>query len=295
MVCADRAREAGLPGRFVAWLSATTVDAEQRLAGARGWYRTDGEPLVDTLADLSDGRMLLPLRIDERGRDIGPAGGLVTTGTYGGRVNSTCGDYTNPADVANVGALAYAGSSWTNVNSQPCSEPTRLYCFQIDHAVAAAVTPVSGRLAFISTATFTPSSGRNVADSICIDEAQAAGLPGTYLALLPTTQPAAARFDASGPPWVRLDGVSLGTTTELLSGMSPAALNVTTSGAYVTEYAVTGGGVPFAIPDAGRTCDAWTNPAGGSELGAAMASDNDAFSQTTAVCTQAERVYCLQQ
>src|SRR5690606_988458 len=38
-ICADRAAAAGLPGTYVAWLSTRTVDARDRLAGARGWVR----------------------------------------------------------------------------------------------------------------------------------------------------------------------------------------------------------------------------------------------------------------
>lgn len=294
-VCMDRAREAGLPGRFVAWLSTSTVDARDRLSAARGWYRLDHQPLVDTADDLAQGRMILPLRIDERGNDIGADPGRVVTGSFAGVANSTCSDYTSSTEVANVGVPTYAGGWSMNVNGAPCGEPSRLYCFQVDLVVPVAVTPSNGRTAFVSSATFAPTTGRGAADAICAAEAQANNLPGTYLALLPETENAAARFDLTGPPWVRVDGMSLGTVGELMGGTARVSLNVTAAGEFVDDYVIAGGVVPGGDAADARTCDLWTNPGGVSELGAAAATGLPAFMQTTEVCTRAEPVYCLQE
>jgi hypothetical protein len=46
-ICAARATEANLPGTYVAWLSTSTRQARDRLAGARGWVRVDGRPVAD--------------------------------------------------------------------------------------------------------------------------------------------------------------------------------------------------------------------------------------------------------
>jgi len=50
-ICNQHAGDAGLPGTYVAWLSTTTVDARDRLAGARGFVRPDGLPFADTVDD----------------------------------------------------------------------------------------------------------------------------------------------------------------------------------------------------------------------------------------------------
>jgi hypothetical protein len=148
-VCNARASEAGLAGTFVAWMSTSTVNASDRLAGARGWYRVDGAPVVDTVTDLVSDKMVMPIRLDERGVDHGAESTLVTTGTYAGMVNTTCSDYTDPSDDANGGQARYAGGNWTNVRPVPCTDLTRLYCFQLDHDLPLAFTRSVGRLAFV--------------------------------------------------------------------------------------------------------------------------------------------------
>jgi hypothetical protein len=294
-VCTDRAREAGLPGNFVAYLSTSTVNAKDRLAGARGWYRVDGTPLFDTVEDLLAKEMILPPRLDEYGTDLVAAIEYVTTGTYEGTVNTTCGDYTDPAGFANGGIAAFTAGSFSNQKPIACNELTRLYCFQTDHAVPLAFTPAVGRGAFLSTASFTPSSGIAAADAICAGEAQAASLRGTFLAVLPTTLPAAQRFNAAGAPWVRTDGILLArTAADFFAGVQLAPLNVTAAGAYDDTYVVTGGYLPAQSADPSRNCDVWTNAAGGNALGYSPASNDDAFTQTTADCVNPHRVYCLE-
>jgi hypothetical protein len=166
-ICADRAREADLPGTFVAYLSTSTVNANDRLAGARGWYRVDGAPVVDTVADIDNDAMILPPRLDEHGNDLVSASQYVTTGTFNGTVNASCSDYTDPTGVANVGVASFTANSFSNQNFALCSEPTRLYCFQTDYSIPIAFTRAEGRAAFLSAASFTPSSGIAAADSIC--------------------------------------------------------------------------------------------------------------------------------
>jgi hypothetical protein len=294
-ICADRARDAGLPGTFVAYLSTSTVNANDRLTGARGWYRVDGAPVVDTVADIANNAMILPPRLDEHGNDLVSTSGYVTTGTFNGTVNASCSDYTDPNGIANVGVASFTANSFSNQNFVPCSEPTRLYCFQTDYSIPITFTPAEGRAAFLSAAPFTPSSGIATADAICSSEALAAGLTGTFLALLPTSMPAANRFDTTGAMWVRRDGIALArTAAELMSGVLIAPLNVTAAGVYDDHLVITGGYAPTAPVDPLRTCDGWTNAAGGNALGYAVASNASAFTHTTADCMVAQRVYCLE-
>src|SRR5436190_591044 len=50
--CNAAATAAGLPGTYRAWLSTSSVDAIDRIAGARGWIRPDGVPFADAPAHL---------------------------------------------------------------------------------------------------------------------------------------------------------------------------------------------------------------------------------------------------
>jgi hypothetical protein len=294
-VCTARASEAGLTGTFVAYISTSTVDATDRLAGARGWYRVDGTPLFDTVEDLLGHRMLLAPRIDEHGNDLVAMTDYVTTGTYEGAALATCSDYTDPADSATSGIASFTAGSFSNQKPVTCSELTRLYCFQTDFALPLAFTPAVGRLAFLSAAAFTPSAGLPAADAICTSEAQAAGLTGMFRALLPDTAPAAQRFDISRPTWIRRDGIALAhTAADFMAGALLAPLNVTAAGAYDDQLVMTGGYAPTAPVDPTRTCDAWTNAAGGNALGYAVASNVNAFTTTTADCVAPQRIYCLE-
>lgn len=95
-ICMQRASAAGLAGTYRAWLSSSTVNARERLSGARGWYRPDGKPVADRVEDLLAGRMFYPIRVDENGDDIGIVGPEVATGTVsnGGRSFNRCNDCT---------------------------------------------------------------------------------------------------------------------------------------------------------------------------------------------------------
>src|SRR5258708_7627480 len=90
--CAARAPGGGLAGTFVAWLSTSAEVAFMRVAGARGWVRTDGRIVADTVDDLIYGNMVYPIRLDEHGRDIGTSTPPAATGTYVDQMNTNCND-----------------------------------------------------------------------------------------------------------------------------------------------------------------------------------------------------------
>src|SRR5262249_35135319 len=116
-----------------------------------------------------------------------------------------------------------------------------------------------------------------------------AGLPGSFLALLATdTALASVRFDASGPPWQRLDGVSLGQPADVLAGHLDAPLNVAADGrSYLLTDVWTGLGTP--------TCSSWTssNPQDTGVTGRASTSDHGAFAYYAGTCNNPSHLYCL--
>ncbi len=301
-ICMARASEAGLAGMFMAWLSTTAIDAQDRFPGARGWYRVDGQPLADTVGDLVANLIFNPIRLDERGRDLGEDFTYyAATGTYNGVKNTNCNDFTDTGDIVMSGYPQYAGGRWANSDSPSCAQPAHLYCFQIDHARPLTFTPqTGGRRAFLSSPAFTPSTGLAAADAVCMADAAAAtpALTGTFKALLQAAQPAAARFDAFGAPWVRVDGIGLAPTADaFLRGASIAPLNVTASGTFADGNVLTGfaTGNAYDPPDASRTCDAWMNASGTSEFGYGGATGARAFAFTTTDCSGPVSVYCLEE
>jgi hypothetical protein len=197
------------------------MNAISRLAGASGWVRTDGKPVVNSLTDLAQGRLLYPPRFDELGNDLG-ADPVVMTGTAadGTVLNvqgfSTCSDFTAAVDTGGFLSAGYASASSTmfaTAGPMPCSSEARLYCFGVDRQAQVAVIPVVGRYAFVTRSPWTPGGGIAKADALCQQEASAAALPGTYQALLaPTGASASSRFDTSGLPWVRVDGILIAPT-----------------------------------------------------------------------------------
>ena len=120
-------------------------------------------------------------------------------------------------------------------------------------------------------------------------------MPGTFLALLPSsTATAASRFDLTGPAWVRLDGIALADSPlAFMAGDLAAPPNVTSLGTYVATQVMTGG-VPANLADGGATCLDWTSlAASGPNLGRSSHASTEAFATQAGSCLGAP-IYCLE-
>ena len=284
-VCAEAAAAGGLPGRYRAWLSTTQVDARDRLQGARGWIRPDGQPFADTIDDLTAGRIFNPPFVTELGlrKPFTPPKYLVGTGTNElvltgttelGRLarGMNCDDWSMQGS-GRGGATEGTTVTWTyHPVEAGCFGSTHLYCFGVDKAEPLPpVVPAEGKRAFLSHGSFTPGlggllgGGLPAADGLCADEAAAAGLSGRFVAALATsTSSVAARFAAPvGTVWVRLDGIPLNAPgTDLFAGNGIAPLNVTSQKAYADDQRVwLGSKGPRDLPMAAMTCDDWRTTA----------------------------------
>ena len=228
--CANVAAIAGRSGTWKAWLSTSTVNAKDRLGSARGFIRPDGQPFADQVSDIAAGKILNPLILDENGNNVDDPEGfdvvLTGTSTNGTSTGDTCADWTSDSSPtgAATGQLSGGPTVWTDFEAAPCGEPEPLYCFDTSHVSPLTVTPVSGRIAFVSKGTFVFSpSGLSGADALCMNEASAAGLKNAskFLALLSTsTASAASRFDlsATSAPYVRPDGIKIADATTIAAG-----------------------------------------------------------------------------
>lgn len=280
-VCAARATAAGLAGTYRAWMSSVGENARDRLGSARGWLRTDGQPFADTVASIAAGQVIFPPRFDERGVDVGHAYTQTATGIDGAYSARGCED---------GGLTAAAGTRWV---SGIVVSDGRLYCFGVDHATPVVAPRVTGRIAFASTQSFTPSSGIPAADAICAAEASAAGQPGTYRAFLPTTTvTAASRFDPTGAVWVRPDGLPIVRQASDIVDWNLIAPIMLHADGSPTQLRVWTGNSPTA-PTPASTCANWTSMAGLGNATEASMSTPFGFAVAPA-CTLALPVFCLQ-
>jgi hypothetical protein len=306
-ICNALAKDAGLGAGFVAWLSTASVNASSRLGAARGWVRTDGKPFADTVADLTAGKTLYPLTRDELGAETPNA--MVWTGTGGNGTATTdrCSDWTDDGSAVGATQLGRYGTTrggksvWTNDSTARCDTELPLYCFQTSRSSVVVVPPPTGRVAFLSESDFDPSTGLAAADAMCAAEGAAAGLGGTFKALLATsTVSPASRFDTSGPAWFRPDGVQLTAVAAFLSIdklSAPIALHAdgSVSAGDVTALAFTGSTSAAKVGSA--TCSDWSSSASSAQATVGYASLFDAtyISGQLEPCSVPAGVYCFEE
>jgi hypothetical protein len=299
-ICMQRAAAAGLPGTFRVFASITSLGAHERLAGARGWVRTDGAPLVDLIDDFNGGKVFYPLALDEFGAQA--PGAFAATGSYStGEVaaGNNCADFADGTSASStiVGDPGATLTDSINGGTAACNLDLRLYCFQIDKSAALAFGKQTGRLAFVTTQPYiVDAGGMATADNLCNSEAALAGFPQDFKAVLATsTAGALSRFDLTGAKWVRPDGVPIATSP--LGVASPglvAPINQTVTGTYVGGSVTTGVETTITQPST-MTCSDWIQPGGITYIGyadytyAAFAGGGTKLGCTT------QPVYCLEQ
>jgi hypothetical protein len=277
--CQMLANNAGLPtGTYKAWLSSSRVDAVTRLGSARAFVRVDGAPIADQLSDLTSGKILNPIDLDESGNDISEAenSDVWTGSTNVGTLSpyGSCNDWTSISGMVfgESGHFDGGPAQWSDNNEAfDCGDngQLHLYCFDTSHAEQLTYTPVSGRVAFVSKTDFDPSTGIAMADKICQTEASGAGLANadTFMALLSTsTASAASRFDMTigSKPFVRPDGIKIADAPSLAMGAISSGIWQYADGTYSTvvdQDASTGSTAPNLTGNLTDTCDDWSSEA----------------------------------
>lgn len=140
--CQARAAAAGLPGRYMAWLSDTSASPATRFARATVSYTLPGgETVATSWNDLTSGDALgHEINQDENGEEItgsSLAAFMVWTNTLqngsagGSDPNGHCSRWTT-ADAAPTGNVGDARNdlTWTTNGFLQCVAEARLYCFQ---------------------------------------------------------------------------------------------------------------------------------------------------------------------
>jgi hypothetical protein len=318
--CTAAAAAANLPGTYRAWLSTPAEDARDRFGAARGWLRLDGLPFADRMADLTGGRALAPVAFlgDGTRQWVEYWTGTAGDGTLGGESRAfgpggtplelgSCEGWSSTEGAATVGSSTHAGAGFTDASAPLCDQSRRLLCLGSIQTEPLDEPAAEGRLAFVSAGRFDPSSGLAGADSICATEAASASLAGSFKALLATsTASALSRFDLSGDPWVRVDGMPWVRQPGDLADESaiPTALNVQADGTYVSSRAqddrfVITGGRANQTPDADRLCNDWTLGELSETVDMLMGSPQGAYENGMSCCSGPclfpRRIYCLEE
>jgi hypothetical protein len=299
-LCAMHASEAGHAGTFRAWLSSAGSTALSRIAGARGWVRRDGQVVADLPSDIAQGKLYVPIRLDEHGGGAA-SNDLVVTATGGDGMPSgpNCANFTSDTGDVIVGTPLGTTSDWTETTSRACGNSARLYCFQVDRSVPVAPATTTGRIAFVTTATWDRGDGLVGADALCGSEALVAGLTGTFAAVLATTTASAAsRFSAAGPTWIRRDGVAIAATAaEVLSGTLVAPPNVTITNMYYGGPVATGATSIAALATATSSCADWTATTGNGSINGSSGTISSRWfddARYIAPCSSDDVIYCFQ-
>ena len=288
-MCQEAAMNAGLGGAWAAYVSDEAGrSAMDIVAGSRGWIRIDGAPVADSPASFVDGPLIFVPRLDEYGDDVESAE-VYTGSDGGGPVMAThCAGWTSNAPVDSGAAIrAHWGSTFATRHFETsCDTPAHLLCIESGRNVPVAARPDTGRIAFVTSADWTPGGGRAAADALCASEAGQSSLPGTYLAALATsTETIASRF-SPGPPWRRIDGVRLTRgNTLFVSDFLDVAPELDRAGQVVVNDFWTGALTFDALAESNGNCNDWT-------VGDQTADGDMHFTTSTWVGSPAKREPC---
>ena len=131
-VCRAAANAGHLPGAdtFVAWLSATGVNAVDRLAIDGPWKRVDRVRVADAKADLTDNSRFTGIGVDEYG-DARTASAWTGTGGPGTATATRCADWLDgtASSQGTYGSTFSTSVGWTQRLTSDCNDPRSLYCF----------------------------------------------------------------------------------------------------------------------------------------------------------------------
>ena len=304
-VCQTRAGIAGFTGNYIAWLSTSTEDMVDRLTatGARGWVRPDGLSFADEVLDIVNGKIFYPPMIDELGNRV-PDNQPVVTGTMSTGVlasSGSCSDYSVTTGTIMVGLADNGTVNWTSESTLSCGGAARLYCFGTDNNEEVAPVPQAGRRAFVTTASLSPGSGLTGADGLCSTQASAAGLTGTYLALIAVSgASAASRFNDTGGNWSRIDDVLLaGSAADLLAGDPMwAPINLGANGtSYLGNSMVWTGALGIEL-NGNLHCASWNanSSSNNGNRGRICSASEQSFDYGAVPCSVTSgNIYCLEQ
>ncbi|MBZ5709997.1 DUF4215 domain-containing protein [Nannocystis pusilla] len=139
-VCQQRAADAGIQGRFKAWVSTDTQSAGARLQhSTRQYKRLDGAVVADSWLDLTDGTLQNEIDVDENGESAAQMTGCGTCEVWTASKTNGDGDYSDDCNgwgisailQGRVGECSLKDARWTDgCGTLGCIMTARLYCLE---------------------------------------------------------------------------------------------------------------------------------------------------------------------
>lgn len=257
---------------FSAWMSDFNSNAIDRLSTARGFIRVDGAYISDLRTDISGGRIMNPIDLDETGQV--QAGLLVYTGTNSDTTASAshCLNWTGGTGQTFLAGITSGGpSAWTAATPQNCGSQAPIYCFEKDRSAILASVPLPAgakRIYLLRSPAFVSGGGITSADNVCNLAGNKGPLTGTYKAFLATSSTsAAARVLFPSASYYTTDLLApqlIGTGSQIASGVVNTGIWAGSNGSYSTQsvLAWTGSTKPGFVGTAASTCNNWSAVSG---------------------------------
>lgn len=137
--CAGLAFTAGLPGRYMAWLSDGLVLAADALGDLTNnptipYARLDGTLVANTMFDFVGGGLLAPINVDELGGAQADEAVWTSSDAVGDNIIDNCSGYNSSDSIedGHVGRTSLADAGWTDSGAQTCDQSARIYCIEVD-------------------------------------------------------------------------------------------------------------------------------------------------------------------
>ena len=135
--CQTLADAAGLSGTYLAWLSTNdgTSPATRFTQASVPYVRVDGQVVAKNFVDLTDGSIISPINLDEKGSDRS-TGARPWTGTSSAGVpqGANCSGWKESTTGGGQAGLQTATDSrWSADDGTPlvpCKNAQRIYCFE---------------------------------------------------------------------------------------------------------------------------------------------------------------------
>ena len=137
--CATLAKNANLPGTFLAWVSAqnsNTAPAMRFMKAMIPYVKANGEKVADNWTDLIDGLLDTPINVYEDGKNASGEQEVWTNVAANGTEDPDdiydCGDWKDDNLYGSIGNWQKTDGGWTNLDAEihSCGDSRRLYCFQ---------------------------------------------------------------------------------------------------------------------------------------------------------------------
>ena len=250
------------------------------------WALVDGTPVADTVEELIEGVLSVPIDMTETRARFNTGGEYVWTGEhFSATYDYDCSDWTSATSGVRgrYGDARAANDSWDSSGQMNCDNRNHLYCLEVgtggarnnwpdppssDRALAFVTGDITRGNIYATAGEMGLTYSENAheaGDYICQKVAEDGDLAGTFRVYLSTTENVASdRFEDLGMsgPWYRTDGTLIARDIHDLRGYINVPINYLADGTRADNnhrYAFTGQSPADTLND---NCEDWTTTDG---------------------------------